>query len=131
MTGLLAAIQFLTSIPIRLKTLTEKQISWSMVYFPLVGFLIGLILAVCNGALSFLGVKTYLLYLVLVVILAGITSGLHLDGLADTADAFLSRKSPEEMLSVMRDSHIGTMGVLSLICIIMGKVFLLRSVPLS
>jgi adenosylcobinamide-GDP ribazoletransferase len=56
-----------------------------------------------------------------------ITGGLHLDGLADTIDALASRKDKAEMLKIMRDSHIGTMGVLSLIIIIILKIAILSS----
>jgi adenosylcobinamide-GDP ribazoletransferase len=51
------------------------------------------------------------------VVLAGAvwTRGLHWDGLADSADALLSHRSPEQMLKIMRDSRIGTMGALALI----------------
>lgn len=53
---------------------------------------------------------------------------MHLDGLADTADAFLSGKAKKEMLEIMRDSHVGVMGVLALISIILLKIGLLSSV---
>ncbi|MFA5402572.1 MAG: adenosylcobinamide-GDP ribazoletransferase, partial [Candidatus Omnitrophota bacterium] len=58
-----------------------------------------------------------------------LTGGLHLDGLSDSADAFLSGRSKEEMLNIMRDPHSGVMGVLSIICIILLKIGLLYSVP--
>ena len=51
-----------------------------------------------------------------------------MDGLSDTADAFLSGKSKEEMLEIMRDPHIGVMGVLSLISSILLKIGLLSSI---
>ena len=51
-----------------------------------------------------------------------------MDGLADTFDAFLSRKNKEEMLEIMRDSHIGVMGVLGLISIILLKIAFLSSI---
>ena len=50
-----------------------------------------------------------------------------MDGLSDTADAFLSGKGKEEMLKIMRDPHIGVMGVLSLIICILLKIGLLSS----
>ncbi len=60
--------------------------------------------------------------IILVIALVILTGGMNLDGLADTADALLSRKSKEEMLLIMRDSRIGTMGVLALISIILLKI---------
>jgi adenosylcobinamide-GDP ribazoletransferase len=60
-----------------------------------------------------------------VLILAVITGGLHLDGLADTADGLLSQTSREEALHVMRDSRIGTWGALALIGVIGFKLLAL------
>ena len=50
-----------------------------------------------------------------------LTGGLHLDGLADTADGLASRGTKEKVLEVMRDSRIGAFGVISLILVIGGK----------
>ena len=54
-----------------------------------------------------------------------------MDGLADTADAFLSRKNKDEMLKIMRDSRIGAMGVLALISIVLLKIVFISSISMS
>lgn len=127
----LLALQFLTIIPVKVKQVDEKRIAGSVVYFPLVGLLLGLILTGADRFLYFLGFEQFFINIVLVVSLIVLTGGIHLDGLADTTDAFLSRKNKEEMLRIMRDSRIGAMGVLSLISIILLKVALLSSLNVS
>ncbi len=133
MTSLLLALQFLTIIPVKIRNINERKIANSMIYFPLAGLLLGLILTGANYFLSWLNFEPFLINTILVVLLTVLTAGIHLDGLADTTDALLSRKSKEEMLKIMRDSHIGVMGVLSLICVILLKVAFLSSldVPLK
>lgn len=128
MRNFLIALQFLTIIPINTKLANDKNnLALSTVYFPLIGLLLGLILAGTNSLLSVIPLQQSLTNIILVILLIILTGGLHLDGLADTFDAILSRKNKFEMLKIMRDSRIGTMGVLSLICIILIKLALLAS----
>jgi len=127
----LLALQFLTVIPLRVKDAGEQKMAGSMVFFPLIGLLLGLFLAGTNSLLSFLNFPTLALNVITVVVLIFITGGLHLDGLSDTADAFLSGKPREQMLEIMRDSRTGVMGVLSLISIILLKIILLFSISSS
>lgn len=126
----LSALQFLTIIPVRIKQVDGKIIAGSLSYFPLVGLLLGLILTGTDRLLLFLGFEQLPINVILIVLLIVLTGGIHLDGLADTADAFLSRKNKEEMLRIMRDSRIGTMGVLSLVGIIFLKIALLSSIDI-
>ena len=124
----LLALQFLTIIPTSTTLETYKsKLPQATVYFPLVGLFLGLILVGVNKLLSLLALEQFLINVILVTLLIILTGGLHLDGLADTSDALLSRKKRSEMLKIMRDSRIGTMGVLSLLCIILLKLSLLCS----
>lgn len=99
-----------------------------MIWFPVVGFLLGAILICVNNAAAFLGFNVLPCAVFLVISLIIITGGLHMDGLADTCDAFLSRKDKEGMLLVMRDSRIGAMGVLGVACVLLMKIALLLSI---
>lgn len=127
----LLALQFLTVLPVKIANVKEKRLANALIYFPLAGLLLGLILAGIDNLLNILHFAPLAVNTILVVALASLTGGLHLDGLADTIDAFLSRKNKEEMLKIMRDAHIGAMGVISLICIILLKIALLNSVGIS
>lgn len=120
------SFQFLTIFPLKTrKTPDTDTISGSVIYFPLVGLILGLILAGLNNFFLFLNFTPLLTSIILVIALIILTGGLHLDGLADTFDALGSFKDRESCLRIMKDSHIGTMGVLSLISIILLKVGLL------
>jgi len=125
MKSFLLAVQFLTVIPLKIKEVNEKDLANSAVYFPLVGLLVGLFLLAINYFTSILSLPLLTSNIILVVSLIVITGGMHLDGLSDTADAFLSGKSKEEMLLIMRDPHIGVMGVLSIVSVILLKIGLL------
>ncbi|MDD5561311.1 MAG: adenosylcobinamide-GDP ribazoletransferase [Candidatus Omnitrophica bacterium] len=127
----LSALQFLTVIPIKVREAGEQRLAGAMAYFPLVGLLLGLFLTGVNVLLSFLNFPFLSMNVVTVVVLIFITGGLHLDGLSDTADAFLSGKPMEKMLEIMRDSRTGVMGVLSLISVILLKIILLFSISSS
>ncbi|HQJ31558.1 MAG TPA: adenosylcobinamide-GDP ribazoletransferase, partial [Syntrophales bacterium] len=115
MKALLAAFQFLTTIPLPGgKGTGEGDIAGSLPFFPVVGLLIGMAAAAGDFVFSLLfppGVAAVLTVLLLVLI----TGGLHLDGLADTADGIFSVRNRERMLEIMRDSRIGTMGVLAVV----------------
>ena len=91
-------------------------------FFPLIGFIIGVGLY----ALSFS--PTPFRGYIMALYLAFLTGGLHLDGLADSCDAFFSHRDRETMLDIMKDSHIGTFGVLSLIFVISGKILCFNTI---
>ena len=127
MKQILFALQFLTIIPVKLKKFEDKYIAGSMVYFPFIGLFLGLILAGANNLMTVMKLEELSISIILAVLLVILTGGIHLDGLADTADAFLSRKNKDEMLAIMRDSHIGVMGVVSLISILLLKIAFIYS----
>lgn len=127
MNSLLLAIQFLTVIPARISRFSEKQLPQAVIYFPFVGLLLGIILAGGSSALFILGFGSWITSVILVILLIILTGGMHLDGLADTVDALASSKTKTEMLAIMRDSRIGTMGVLSLISVLLLKITILSS----
>ncbi|MFA5271406.1 MAG: adenosylcobinamide-GDP ribazoletransferase [Candidatus Omnitrophota bacterium] len=127
MTSLLLALQFLTIVPIKIKAFTEARFARSMMFFPVIGLLIAFFLAVINSLFLSLGFNGIILNVILVVTLIILTGGMHLDGLSDTFDAIASAKSKEKMLEIMRDSHCGVMGILSIICVILLKISFLSS----
>lgn len=131
MKSFLIALQFLTIIPVRINRIDKNGISKAVIYFPIVGLLLGLILTGTNNLFLFLNFEHFHINIILIVLLVFLTGGIHLDGLADTADALLSRKNKEEMLRIMRDSRIGAMGVLGLISIILLKIVFLSSIDVS
>ena len=118
---LLLAIQFLTQIPVRLKqTYGEREVGASLLYYPLVGLLLGALLAGLNSLLH--GVPVLLHAALLLAAWVVMTGALHLDGLADMADGFGGGWTRERVLEIMKDSHIGAFGVITLCLTLAVKV---------
>ncbi len=136
MKDFLRAFSFLTILPVgQISVSEEKELARSMAFFPLVGLVIGLILALGYYLLSFLFPRPLALWLT-IGLLAFLTRGLHLDGFADTVDGLASSGTREKILEVMRDSRIGAFGVISLILLIGAKYLTLdqistESIPYS
>ena len=114
-----SAIGFLTIIPIPSRAISNdgKQV----LYFPLVGLLIGCLLCGIDQLLS-LAPYPEIRIVGDVLFLAIISGALHLDGLADTADGFFSHQPREQILKIMKDSRIGVMGVLAILFCILLKL---------
>jgi len=112
MTGrFLAAIQFLTVLPVRRDT---GRAGRGAVFYPLVGALLG----ASAGAvlmLSEVGLGRPLSALLALGWLLVVTGCLHEDGLADVADAVRAGRTREKMMAILKDSRIGTYGAVALI----------------
>ena len=99
----------------------------SLVYFPIIGIFIGLLLVLILLLFNFL---PHLVTIALVLIASVvITGGIHLDGFADTCDGFYGSNSREKTLEIMRDSRIGVMGVIGIASILLLKFTLIVSIP--
>ena len=122
MRDLILAFTFLTRLPMpRLAAYEEKELSSSAIWFPLVGLAIGLLLMLA----AYLGMSTnsWLPALLVMLVWAGITGALHLDGAADLADALgASHRDPERFHAVMKDPHTGTFGVVTIVAILITKL---------
>jgi adenosylcobinamide-GDP ribazoletransferase len=129
MDGLRRALGFLTVYPLRASdTWTPETLGSSMIYYPLVGTGIGCALWFLWLCLSAL----FPLPLVNVLLLVGLyllTGGLHLDGLADTVDGLSGGYSREATLRIFKDPHLGTMGVLSVVLVVLVKYASLNDLP--
>jgi len=117
-----AAWRFLTIIPLPFfRETTEKDLNNSPVFFPVVGLVIGLILAGLSLLFGLFFNRTISSILVVIAWVI-ITGAMHLDGLADTCDG-LGGSNIDERLEIMRDSHHGTFGVTGIVCILLLRVF--------
>ena len=121
MTAFWIAMQFLTVFPVQLKQIpSPQQNAQSLLFYPLIGMLIGLVLFAI--ALTLVNLPIILLSTLLLVVWIWITGGLHLDGLADTADAWVGGfGDPEKTLIIMKDPSSGPIGVLSLLIVCVLK----------
>jgi adenosylcobinamide-GDP ribazoletransferase len=118
MTSFLSAVSFLSILPVPKNRPFESRM---VAHFPLVGLLIGGLLVGVDwvGALIF---PTYLRCAVDVLFLAVVTGALHLDGLADSADGLFSHRPRDRVLEIMKDPHVGVMGVLAVVFCILLKI---------
>ena len=115
------ALQFLTVIPIQLSRVpNQEENARSVLCYPLIGLLIGLILYSLSWLLS--PVPHLLSATLILIIWIWLTGGLHLDGLADTADAWVGGFGDKQRtLEIMKDPSCGPIGVLSLIAVCLLK----------
>ena len=108
-----SAVRFITIIPLGR---SERFDPIGMTaYFPLVGLFIGFILA-CVDYLVGLIWPDFSVALVDVILLVIVTGALHLDGVADTADGLYGQRTSERALAIMKDSRIGPMGMIAVLC---------------
>lgn len=117
------ALAFLTVIPLGRGDgpVSEADLKASRFGYPLVGVMIGFLLALLSEALRSGGATPSVAAFLLVASLALLTGGLHLDGLADTFDGLFLWGSAERRLAVMRDPHIGSHGVSAIALVLLGK----------
>lgn len=118
--GFWIALQFLTIIPMPFKKEPEmREIASSLVFFPIVGLLIGLLLFLANWGLGevFSPVVTAAFTLLVWILISG---AMHLDGLADSCDG-LAGNTAEKRLEVMKDSHTGAFGVVGISLLLLVK----------
>jgi len=129
MRSFLAALQFLTLLPVPASRQARlEDLERSLPYYPLVGLLTGGLLALLDAGLSHL-FPVFLTSVLLVIALLLVSGGLHCDGLADTADGFFSSRPREEILRIMKDSHLGPMGAMAVVSVIVLKMAAWAAVP--
>lgn len=123
MRAFLTALQFLTIIPIRTNAYPEvKTQAQSFLYYPMIGLIIGitlwLVLQMCQST----HLSSELIAAIILTFWVVITGALHLDGLADFFDGLMGGLGDKEkMLRIMRDSHIGAIGCIALILLLLLK----------
>jgi adenosylcobinamide-GDP ribazoletransferase len=128
MKRLILLIQFLTRIPININLdVTREDLSKSIIYFPIVGYIIGIILAVFYKVSIFYFDKIIISFLIVTFEIV-ITGGLHIDGLSDTVDGIYSGRKKEKIIEIMKDPNVGTFGVLSIIILMIFKFLLIYKI---
>ena len=137
-TRILIAVQFLTSIPINIRRpFGPEDAARAMAFFPLVGAALGAVLvgvdwavgAVSAGAST--GASTGMPAAAAVLLASAIlTRCLHIDGLADTAEGLFGGSSRERALEIMRDSRVGSFGVVAIVAFYLLKFALLAQFSL-
>lgn len=128
MTGLLRALALFTVVPMPARELDRASAVSAVPWLPLVGAAVGAVAALPATAVGHWAPHALLLGAVLsLLVLALLTRGMHLDGLADTVDGLGSRAPADRALEIMRRSDIGPFGVLAIVLVVLVDVAALES----
>ncbi|MFI1505733.1 adenosylcobinamide-GDP ribazoletransferase [Streptomyces sp. NPDC020597] len=119
--GLRFAFGTLTVLPVRVTRWDRPAARGGMLSAPLVGLVVGGCAAGLGLLLLRLGASPLLAAVASAAVPAVLTRGLHLDGLADTADGLGSGKPAEDALRIMKQSDIGPFGVLTLVLVLLAQ----------
>jgi adenosylcobinamide-GDP ribazoletransferase len=123
--GIRLALGTLTVLPVRARRVDRVTAAVAMSLAPVVGALLGLVLA----AVRLLGAPPLVTGGVMVTLAALLTRGLHLDGLADTADALGSYRRGAAGLAVMKSPEAGPFGVAALVLVLLVQAAALAALP--
>ncbi len=124
----ITALQFLTIFTVSKKHRAEEgDLAKSMMYFPVIGFLIGVILVYADKAFTVAALPQTIGNLLLLALAVLATRALHIDGLADTCDGIMGGKDHGSRLAIMKDSRLGTAGALSIIFVVFLKYLCLNN----
>ena len=118
-----SAFVFLTRLPLGDPLSSVGNVIWAPAHFPLVGLVLGGVLAILQVALRRVGpLPDATLVIAASLVLTG---ALHEDGLADTSDALGGSSDSNRVLEILKDSRIGTFGACALLVSIVGRIVLL------
>lgn len=127
------AFSFLTIVPLPFsgkEPVRDQDLAGCFTFFPLVGAFLGTMLAL-TAALLHTVMPPLVLAAFLTALLALMTRGLHLDGLADLADGIGGGYTVERRLAIMKDSHIGAFGTIALIVFLSMKMAAIHALILQ
>lgn len=112
----LLAAMFLTRLPVPLRgPLAEGAAARAMAWFPLVGALVGLVAGSVYALAGLVHLPPLAAALLALAATVWLTGGLHEDGAADVADGFGGGRDKARKLDIMRDSRVGSYGVLAIV----------------
>ena len=128
----LFAWQFLTAVPLSRSTHDAKpeELAASMSWYPLVGCLLGALLVTADLFLTHV-FSTQVTSVLLMLLLIGITRGLHQDGLADMVDGLAGGRTAQARLAIMRDGRVGAIGATGLFLALGLRFAGLNAMPAS
>ncbi len=121
----LNAMLFFTRVPVpRCVVCNEQNLNKALRYLPLIGLLVGILCALSYSVLALVLPREICVVLIMLLSIL-LTGAFHEDGLADFVDGFGAGWDRESILRIMKDSHIGTYGVIALILAFLLKFQLL------
>lgn len=125
--SIVVAFQFLTRLylPINVEWDTAN-LRRSLTWFGLVGAFIGVILAGAMTLFNRFDLIPAVSAIIILIIWIFITGGMHIDGISDMADGFFSMRDKEKTLEIMKDSHVGAFGVITIVFLLLIKFEMLK-----
>ena len=127
----LAALTLLTLIRVPLpRATTARDHGAAVAWYPLVGYLLGGVLALMSAGLRHTALSPFVIAVLLVATIVLLTGFLHLDGLIDMCDAVFVQRTRAERLEIARDPRAGAFGVIAVVLLVILKVALLAG-PLT
>jgi adenosylcobinamide-GDP ribazoletransferase len=133
--GLRLSVTLLTVVPVRTERtdrvdrVDRESARWAMTWAPLVGVLVGGAAALVLYAGGRIGFGSGLSAALAVAVMAALTRGLHLDGLADLADGLGGGRTAATALTIMKKPDIGPFGVMTLVLTLLIQVAALAGLP--
>lgn len=128
LSGLRLAFSTLTALPIGPPQQVDRSVAGrAMACAPVVGAVLGAGAGAVGAGVGWWASSPVVGAVAGVAALAAVTRGLHLDGLADTADGLGSAKPAPDALRIMKASDIGPFGVITLVLALLGQVLLLAT----
>lgn len=117
----LLALSLMTRVPVgNIDNITDQDSGRSALFYPLIGLIIGALIYI--PILFFPNAPSFVLSAIIITAWAIITGGLHLDGLADSADGWLGGLGDRERtLKIMKDPVVGAAGAIALVCFLLLK----------
>lgn len=131
--GLWQALGFLTRIPVPARGHVDASTqARSLAWYPLVGALLGVVLGALAWSLSWTAASPLLAAAIVLAAWVALTGALHLDGLADSADAWVGGFGDRaRTLAIMKDPRSGPVGVVAVVLVLLLKYAALASLPLA
>lgn len=124
--GVLLAVQFLTRLPVPVNCpWTPATRRWAVRAYPLVGLMLGSLLAFAALLLNHVSTPMPVTALVLLSLWVALSGGLHLDGVMDLADALGSNQPMARRWEIIKDPQVGSFGILALLFLLAWKGVLL------
>ncbi len=125
----LGAVAFMTRLPVSQKMQCDPDaLSSAAVFFPLVGLLVSAGAIILNHVFSRF-VSQDVVVVIVLVFLVTVTGGFHEDALADAADGFGGGWGKDKILSIMRDSRVGSFGALAIALALLARFVFLKNIP--
>ena len=114
--SLAMALSCFSKVPVPQVEWKPESMRYMMCFFPVIGLIIGLILALWWAICDALGASAVLRGAGLALLPVAVTGGIHLDGFCDVVDAQSSHASPERKREILKDPHVGAFAVIGVAC---------------